>query len=133
MAAGPRVGRSILIPLSGSVTCDLGTLASGARAQVTLTVAPSGLGTVTNRAQVTSDEVDSLTANNQAVASTLVSTAADLGVSLMAGPDPVAVGDVLTCDLVLTNRGPGLAYDVQLTTTLSPNVTFLAAVAPDGV
>jgi uncharacterized repeat protein (TIGR01451 family) len=120
-------------PQGATLSCDLGTLASGARAQVTLRAAPTALGTVTNHVQVTSDEVDTLSANNQAETATLVTTAADLGVTMTDTPDPIAVGDVLTYDLIVTNRGPGFAYDVQLTNTLPPGVTFLSAVAPDGM
>jgi uncharacterized repeat protein (TIGR01451 family) len=74
-----------------------------------------------------------LGSNNVAETVSLVSVAADVGVAMVDSPDPVAVGQTLTYDLVLTNRGPGFAYDVQLTNSLPPNVIFLSAIAPDGV
>jgi uncharacterized repeat protein (TIGR01451 family) len=118
---------------AGVITCDLGALASGARAQVTLQAAPTVLGLVTNRAQVTGDEVETFTTNNTTQISTLVNVAADLGVTLADSPDPAAVGDALIYELVVTNRGPSFAYDVQLTNTLPPNAAFLWAAAPDGI
>jgi uncharacterized repeat protein (TIGR01451 family) len=54
------------------VTCNLGTLASGATATVTITVKPTSKGTITNTASVTGSPTDPNTANNKSVATTTV-------------------------------------------------------------
>src|SRR6202007_416310 len=43
---------------SGTVTCNVGSLASGASATITITVTPTTVGTVTNTATVTGNEPD---------------------------------------------------------------------------
>jgi uncharacterized repeat protein (TIGR01451 family) len=58
-----------------TVTCDLGTVAAGTTATVTIVVKTKKTGTITNTATVTSDQVmspDSNTANNRATATTTV-------------------------------------------------------------
>jgi uncharacterized repeat protein (TIGR01451 family) len=57
---------------SGPVTCGLGTLASGAFAQVAITVTPTTAGTITNSASVSATEVDPDPGNNSTMESTLV-------------------------------------------------------------
>ena len=55
-----------------TVTCSLGTLANGATASIALTVQPTGPGTLSNTATVSSAQVDSNTANNSATAAVIV-------------------------------------------------------------
>jgi uncharacterized repeat protein (TIGR01451 family) len=57
---------------AGTVTCALGTLASGTNAEVQIVVTPSLVGTVTNTATIASDQVDPIPATNTATASTTV-------------------------------------------------------------
>jgi uncharacterized repeat protein (TIGR01451 family) len=130
---------------AGVLTCDLATLASGARAQVTILASSTLLGTVTNRALITSDEVDLQPTNNATQLSTVVNVAADLSLSVTtsvdgidvpsppANPMLVAVGSVIAYNYVVTNRGPGFAYEVQLTDSLPAGLAYLSAVAPDGI
>jgi uncharacterized repeat protein (TIGR01451 family) len=58
------------------VNCDLGTLASGATATITIVVTTKKAGTLTNTASVTSGEPDPQTANNTATTTTTVQAAA---------------------------------------------------------
>ena len=51
----------------------------------------------------------------------------DLGVTLTASPDPVAVGQTLSYALVVTNLGPASASVVTVTDTLPASVTFVSA------
>ena len=66
----------------GTVTCALGTLASGAFANATVTVTATGLGSVSNSASVVSDAGDPDLTNNTAtvVVSVVMMTAAGLSV-----------------------------------------------------
>ena len=59
-------------PKDGSVTCNLGTLGSGASAAITVVVTATTPGTVTNTAMVAGDKHDPNPANNSATAVTRV-------------------------------------------------------------
>jgi hypothetical protein len=48
----------------GQVTCDLGDLALGAKAQVEIVVTPTVLGTILNFAQALADQSDPVLGNN---------------------------------------------------------------------
>jgi len=56
----------------GVVTCNLGTLASGAGATVTIVVRPTRLGTITNTATATAPQTDPNQGNNTATVATTV-------------------------------------------------------------
>lgn len=58
---------------SGTVTCDLGDLASGGSATVTIVVQPTATGTITNSVEVTSVESDDNPDNNTDSEDTTVS------------------------------------------------------------
>jgi uncharacterized repeat protein (TIGR01451 family) len=57
---------------TSTVTCNLGNIASGANASVTLVVRPRSAGTYTNKASVSTSSTDSNTANNSVSATTTV-------------------------------------------------------------
>jgi uncharacterized repeat protein (TIGR01451 family) len=61
---------------AGTVTCPLGTLASGASASVDVKVTPQGEGSLTNQASVSSDVADPDSTNNSASADTTVNASA---------------------------------------------------------
>lgn len=72
------------------LTCDLGTLASGDAATVTITVTPQRIGSITNTAAVSAEEIDLNPANNAATHAAAV--------IIVAGPfeshEPIAVPEV---------------------------------------
>jgi uncharacterized repeat protein (TIGR01451 family)/CSLREA domain-containing protein len=115
-----------------TVTCNLGTLASGASATVSLIVQPTTAGAITNTVNVTSSQFDLNTANNFSAQGTTVDPAADLSVTQLDFPDPVTVGANLTYLLTVTNNGPSQATGVTLTDTLPTNVTFVSVTASQG-
>jgi uncharacterized repeat protein (TIGR01451 family) len=114
-----------------SVTCALGTLDVGATAVVTLVVQATAGGTLTNTASVASNEYDPQLEDNTAW-STSVVPVADLAVAKRAAPGPLAVGDVLTCTIVVTNGGPWPDAGVVLTDELPLNVSDVGAVSSQG-
>ena len=59
---------------TGPVSCDLGSLVSGASATVAITVTPTAAGTITNGANVSANESDPLPGNNSASESTTVNS-----------------------------------------------------------
>ena len=120
---------------SGTVTCNLGRLDSGAIANVVIVVIPTveaGGTTIINRVSVTSDVDDFKLENDATEQQTVVLRSADLSVTKNDTPDPVLVGNTLTYALTVTNGGPSLATDVVLTDTLPPNVTFESVMQSQG-
>ena len=114
------------------VTCQIGTLDSGASAQVTLTVVPSVSGVLVNDVTVGGVELDPVLSNNTAQAHTTVGVA-DLALIKVGEPDPVLVGGTLTYTLLVTNNGPDPATGARLTDTLPAGVTFVSVTAGQGI
>ena len=115
-----------------TVTCDLGNLASGASAIVTIVVQPSAEGTLTNPASVSGNEPDPTPGNNDASVDTTVEAPADLVLGMSDSPDPVDVGDDLTYTLTVTNNGPNPTTGVTVTDTLPAGVSFVSATPSQG-
>jgi uncharacterized repeat protein (TIGR01451 family) len=118
----------------GVVTVDLGDLASGADAQVTITVTVDAatLGTLLNEAVVAGNEDEQTTSNNTDTASAEVNPLIDLSIQKTDNPDPVAVDGQLMYTLVVTNNGPSQATGVTLQDTLPGGVTFASATSGQG-
>jgi uncharacterized repeat protein (TIGR01451 family) len=83
----------------GTVTCNLGTLASGASATVTIVVNPTKEGMITNTVSVTGNVTDLKTANSTATENTTVTALSE------PEPSPAAVPEASTLLLL----GSGLA------------------------
>jgi uncharacterized repeat protein (TIGR01451 family) len=123
-------GTPTCTPSGGTVTCNMGTLAPSGTALVTITGAvASGTanGTMlTNTSSVSSTTPDPNAADNTDSDTTTVATSADLDLSLVAVPEPVVIGGIVTYTLTVTNNGPSDASSVTLTDTLPAGVSFLA-------
>ena len=117
---------------SGTVTCPLGTLGSGASASVTITVTPASGGTITNQATVSASTADPVLVNNAASASTTVDPVADIALTKTDSPDPVLSGQQLTYNLTVQNNGPASAPSVSLSDSLPGGITFVSATASQG-
>lgn len=110
---------------SGTVTCDLGTIASGNRATVEIVVKPNEAGQITNTASVAADEADSDSANNEEEEKTTVEDpSADLTLTKSDSPDPVSVGDPITYTIAVSNNGPDAASNVTVTDDLPGGVSY---------
>jgi uncharacterized repeat protein (TIGR01451 family) len=113
---------------TATVTCNLGTIASGASVTVTIVVQPPTPGSINNTASVAANESDPNTANNAASAATTVNPAtADLTLTKTDSPDPVPANGSLTYTLLVFNNGPDPATSVVLTDTLPAGVALASA------
>jgi uncharacterized repeat protein (TIGR01451 family) len=118
---------------AGTVTCDLGDLADGEHADVTLTLRADEEGSVANTVTVSSDAPDPDESDNSDSESTLVvAFTTDLEITKVDDEDPVAVGEEILYTLTAKNRGPNDAAGVIVTDTVPEGTTFVSAVASQG-
>jgi uncharacterized repeat protein (TIGR01451 family) len=139
---GPAVGSN------GTVTCSLGTLASGATVPlaITVNVNASAGSTLSNTAIVSSSTTDPNPANNFSTASTNVNGVtptpstptltptvtptpvfADLALTKSGSPNPVFTGKTLTYTIVVNNNGPNPADTVEMSDPLPSQTTLASA------
>ena len=111
------------------VTCELGTLAVGAKASVELVTLTSGPGTRVNTATVSSAAEDLEPANNTATAAVKVLPTADLQLEKTASPTLVKAGGEVSYTLTVKNAGPDAAGDVVVSDPLPAGETLLASAA----
>ena len=122
------------------VTCNLGNLANGDTATVTLVVRPNAQGALTNAvsAAPTPSSLDPDSTDNVAVESTTVvgpggGPGADVAISKADAPDPVAPGATLNYTVTVQNLGSEAATGVQITDVLpTTGATFVSASASQG-
>ena len=113
--------------VGGFVSANIGTLAVGSTATVSVVVYSTAAGTISSTANVGSPTFDFNTANNSATVSTVVQfPTADMGVTMTASPNPVFAGGPLTYTIMVTNNGPFTASGVTLTVNLPPNINLVS-------
>jgi uncharacterized repeat protein (TIGR01451 family) len=116
---------------TGTVTANLGTIASGATETVTITAKFTAAGVVTNSATASSNESDSNNANNTDSAATTVKTAALLKV-LLAKQVLTGGCENTTGNVYLTGpAGPG-GVTVNLSSTVSGASVPASVFIPEG-
>ena len=120
------------IQAAGTVTCTIGSLASGSSATIDIKVTPQNAETIINTANVTGDQGDPNTANNSAAELTVVNPQTDLAVTKSDSPDPVIAGETLTYSIGVSNAGPNEAPGVTVTDALSAETTFQSATTSQG-
>ena len=111
----------------GTVTCNLGSLAPGASATVSIVVtAPAEGGQITNTASVTAETADQNPNNNSATATTTVEAVTDLAID-KSGPATAVAGTNITYTLAVTNNGPSSSTGGTVTDVLPAGATFVSA------
>lgn len=108
------------------VTVNLGDLAFGEVASITIEAIARATANVTNTASISSDIADQDTTNNTAIVD-LTLDPADIGIEVTTSPANPALGETLSYVVTVTNDGPATATDAVITNTLSPLVTFQGA------
>jgi uncharacterized repeat protein (TIGR01451 family) len=112
---------------SGIVTANIGSLATGAMATVTVTVSASAAGVISNTASVTGNENDPVASNNTDSATTTVNAAA-LQKVLLAKQVLTGGCENTTGNVYLTGPAPAGGLTVSLSTTSLAGVTVPASV-----
>jgi uncharacterized repeat protein (TIGR01451 family) len=117
--------------VAGVVRCDLGAMAAGETASITVRVTPLQQGNVRARATVQGPEPDPDAADNTSSALTTVQAAADFSVTLTDTPDPVRVRAPLTHRAEVANDGPSNGA-ANLSATLPTEVRLVSVTASGG-
>ena len=117
----------------GVVTCNVGALAPGHGAAITVQVMPLNTGTLSSSVTVSSEQVDPNPSNNSV---TLIShvnpPSADLAIGLGAVPNPAVIGGNLTYTVSVTNNGPTTGSGIVVTNLLPPALSVLSASISQG-
>jgi uncharacterized repeat protein (TIGR01451 family) len=120
---------------AGALTADLGGIAPGGSASVTVVIAPtpsvSG-GTVSLTASVAGDEYDSDPANNLASLSLTVAPSVDVALAMTSTPQVLPSGQVVTFTTSVANRGSTPATGVIVAVPPVNGLTFLTATPTQG-
>jgi len=116
----------------GMIRAELGELAAGSAATLTLELRADQLGLWTNAAIVSAAEFDPELTNNNARVVTEVKLDTDLTVSLSATPHPVLVQSLSTYTIEITNQGPHTATAVRLADELPGAVNFVSLQTSQG-
>ena len=114
-----------------TVVCEVGTLAGGEEANVTIKVKPPTTRTISNTVTATLNETDANSANNSATAETTVDFA-DLAVTKSALVGNVAPGSKVVFLLTATNKSGTAAPNVTLSDTLPAGLTFASCNTSSG-
>ena len=119
---------------AGAVVADLGTIAAGGAATVTIVVTTSANSpsAIVDSASVTCQQTDPTPASLSATLTTTVLSSSDLSVVLSPSSNTVLVGSDLTYTMAVTNLGPDEADDATATLPLPSGVSFVSATTSVG-
>jgi uncharacterized repeat protein (TIGR01451 family) len=128
----------VAVGATGTLTCQLGTLAAGASTsfeiKVSIDPALGGATSITNTASVTSAANESDPADNAVSLTHLVNELADVRVTKFCKPDtePAPAGTSGVCSIFVTNDGPSAARLVNLVDTHVSNGAFTIGTPSNG-
>jgi uncharacterized repeat protein (TIGR01451 family) len=114
----------------GSIAASVNLLVNGtATFTLTATIAPGATGTLVNSASIGAPGgvLDPVSVNNGATDTNTLAPQADLGLTVVDAPDPVAQGGLLTYTIQATNLGPSTAAALTVTDTLPAQAAFVSS------
>ncbi len=131
VTAGPGVS---VTRAGRSITADLGTLAAGSTATVTVVGTVTALPgtTLTSSASVTLAEPDPVPSNNVATSSTLVRAVSDVSLAVTSAPETVRLGDSFSITFLATNQGTTPANGVVLQIPVGPDFSYDSTTTTNG-
>lgn len=109
--------------IGSQASCSLGSLAPGTSRTVTLSLTGRALGTETLNARVFAAN-DAAPGNNSMTVEVVTDPIADLGVTLIATPANLVVGDDTTLTVTMNNAGPAAAADARLSIDVPAGITI---------
>lgn len=108
------------------ITANLGTIKAGQSATVTIVVTPISVGTISLLSTAVGDVIDTNPGNNTNVNTpVIVNPSADVAVTVIGTPSPVAAGQTLSFVVTILNNGPSVASSVTVVDTLPSGLTNL--------
>lgn len=111
---------------NGTLTANLGTIAAGKSATITITVTPVATGQISLTSTAVGDLIDLNPSDNTAVVTPItVSPSADLSVTINSSANPVAAGQPFSLVITVLNAGPSVATNVTVTDVLPAGLTNL--------
>lgn len=114
--------------LTNSVVFGFGSLLSGNIAQMTVTVLPTAVGSLTDTVIVASTDfgATNMVSTNVVVQVTNLFIQTDLGVTMIGPSQAVITNDLMTYSVTATNLGPSTISSVALTNTFPAGVTVIS-------
>jgi uncharacterized repeat protein (TIGR01451 family) len=120
------------VNVAGTVTCVVGSLASGASQVIVIVVTATAPGAATNSATVTANDVDDVPGNNTAtVTSRILPKQSDLSIT-KTGPSLAQSGNTITYSIVVSNGGPAADPNVTVNDPLPAGETLVSATPSQG-
>lgn len=130
VSAAPSQGACTNI--TGTVTCNLGSLLNGSAAAITLEVIPTLSGLLTNTVTITSADPDPVLTNNTANVITSIQPLANVGLAMSGPSSAMLLNQPVNYVLTVTNAGPDTASGVLVTNLFPAGMTFVSAAPSQG-
>lgn len=111
-------------PVSGTLSCALGTVASGASTDVAITWSVDSPGTPTPTGTVSADPTDHVPGNDSAGSTITAPPQADLHVTVDVDDVSPTLGQLLTWSVAVRNDGPHPASGSEVQVTLPAGVSY---------
>jgi len=115
-----------------NLTCNLGNLAKGAAANLSIVVSVTAPGSFKNTANVSANEPDLFPSNNTAINTLTATASADIALTASALPASGAVGNNLTLTFFVKNNGPSPATGVFVAGVLSGSANIVSFTSTQG-
>lgn len=112
---------------------DVGSLANGSSAVLTLEVLANAVGVFINYVNASAYQYDPILSNNNATALLTVNPSADVAVTKTVSNSTPNYGDVIVFYITVTNNGPDNATGVTLTESPPAGLVHISHVASQGV